>query len=269
MLYEYCDERGVTHQNCGKIVVATTEDQLHDDLPFLYKKALLNGVTDVKLLSREDVQVLEPNVECFGGLFSPSTGILDSHSFYLNLQSDCEEYGATLIMRSKVEAAKCIDDKISLNIDGTWLSSDVIINCAGLHAHEVAKMIHRQENKDYKSISTWQPPKQYFAKGTYFKTDGKSPFQHLIYPVPEPGGLGIHATIDWSGNGTKFGPDVEWLDPNSVPDKLDYDPNPGLTDKFVAAIQKYYPNLPAERLQRDYVGEQVQYFHSSSYHLNC
>ena len=177
MLYQYCEERGVTHRNCGKLVVATNKDQLDHDLPSLYKKAKLNGVTDVQLLSREDVKVLEPNVECFGGLLSPSTGILDSHSFYLNLQSDCEEYGATIIMRSRVEDAKCIDDKISLNIDGNWLSSDVIINCAGLHAHEVAEPIHKQENKGDQSMSTWQPPKQFFAKGTYFKMDGRSPFQ--------------------------------------------------------------------------------------------
>lgn len=261
LLYQYCEERGISHQKCGKLVVATNENQLANVLPTLYEKAMRNGVTDVRMLSREDIRVLEPDVECFGGLLSPSTGILDSHSFYLSLLGDCEDHGATLALHSGVEDAQLVDDRICLNINGDWLSSDAIINCGGLHSHEIAAKIHKQTGgKD----DCWQPPKQYFAKGTYFRIDGKSPFEHLIYPVPEPGGLGIHATIDWSGNGTKFGPDVEWLDHNTLPSKIDYDPDPSSKDKFVAAIQKYYPALPAERLQPDYVGKQLQLFCSNS-----
>ena len=144
--------------------------------------------------------------------------------------------------------ANVIDNKVCLNINGDWLSADTVINCGGLYAHEIATKIHKPDDE-------WQPPKQYFAKGNYFRLDGKSPFRHLIYPVPEPGGLGIHATIDWSGTGTKFGPDVEWLDPKTLPHEINYDPNPNSKDKFVTAIQKYYPDLPAERLQPDYVGK--------------
>lgn len=253
MLYQYCEERGITHQKCGKLILATNEDQLVDHLPSLFEKALMNGVTDVQMLSREDVRVLEPEVECFGGLFSPSTGILDSHSFYLNLLTDCEENSASLVLRSKVEDADVIDNKVCLKIDDNWLSSDTIINCAGLHSYEIASKIHKEGIAD--ETSTWQPPKQFFAKGTYFRLDGESPFRHLIYPVPESDGLGIHATIDWSGNGTKFGPDVEWLHHNNLPHEIDYDPNPASKDKFVSAIQKYYPTLPIERLQPDYVGK--------------
>ena len=253
LLYQYCEERGIIHRKCGKIIVASTKDQLSDHLPSLLKKAHKNGVTDVRMLSREDVRILEPEVECFGGLFSPSTGILDSHSFYLNLLTDVEDNGATVILRSKVEDADVIDNKVCLNIDGNWLSADTVINCAGLHSHNIAAKIHKQSKDD--DTTTWQPPKQYFAKGTYFRLDGKSPFRHLIYPVPEPGGLGIHATIDWSGTGTKFGPDVEWLDHNTLPQDINYDPNPRSRDKFAEAIQKYYPDLPRERLQPDYVGK--------------
>ena len=252
-MYQYCEERGITHKKSGKLIVATNKGQLGDHLPSLHEKAARNGVTDVQILSREDVRVLEPEVECFGGLFSPSTGILDSHSFYLNLLTDCEDNGATLALRSKVEDADVIDDKVCLNIGGNWLSSDTIINCGGLHSYDIAAKIHKQENEDKALI--WQPPKQFFAKGTYFRLDGKSPFRHLIYPVPEPGGLGIHATIDWGGSGTKFGPDVEWLDQDTRPHEIDYDPNPSSKDKFVSAIRKYYPTLPVERLQPDYVGK--------------
>ncbi len=256
LLYQYCEERGIVHRKCGKLIVATTKDQLTDHLPSLLKKAHQNGVTDVRMLSREDVRILEPEVECFGGLFSPSTGVLDSHSFYLNLLTDVEDNGATVILRSKVEDADVIDNKVCLNIDGDWLSADTVINCAGLHSHDIASKIHKLSNTgDDESTISWHPPKQYFAKGTYFRLDGKSPFRHLIYPVPEPGGLGIHATIDWSGTGTKFGPDVEWLDHEILPQEINYDPNPSSRDKFAAAIQKYYPDLPKERLQPDYVGK--------------
>ena len=248
-MYDYCEERGITHQRCGKLIVATNKDQLVDQLPSLFEKAITNGVTDVQMLSREDVRVLEPEVECFGGLFSPSTGVLDSHSYYLNLLTDCENSGATLALHSEVEDADFFDDKVCLNIGGNWLSSDTIINCAGLHAYEIAAKIHNTVAVE--DPSRWNPPRQFFAKGTYFRMDGKSPFRHLIYPVPEPGGLGIHATIDWGGNGTKFGPDVEWLDRNTHPKEINYDPDPKSKDKFVSAIQKYYPGLPAERLQPD------------------
>lgn len=265
LLYQYCEERGIIHRKCGKLIVATNNDQLVGILPLLYDKALLNGVNDIKMLSREDVEMLEPDVECFGGLLSPSTGVLDSHSFYLSLLSDCEDNGATLVLRSEVEDAEIVDNKICLNMDGTWLSSDTIINCAGLCAHEVATKIHNHENQNDQStpMRCWEPPKQYFAKGTYFRLTGKSPFRHLIYPVPEPGGLGIHATIDWSGKGTKFGPDVEWLHHNTPPHNIDYDPDPSNVDKFAGAIQKYYPTLRTERLVPDYVGVRPKLRHPS------
>uniref|UniRef100_A0A7S4AU58 L-2-hydroxyglutarate dehydrogenase, mitochondrial n=1 Tax=Pseudo-nitzschia australis TaxID=44445 RepID=A0A7S4AU58_9STRA len=267
LLYQYCEERGVTHRNCGKLVVATNKQQLAGGLLSLRDQAFQNGATDVRLLSREDVRILEPDVECFGGLFSPSTGVLDSHSFYLNLLSDCEDDGATVVLRSEVKDIKLVDGKVCLSADDALLSADTIINCSGLHAHEVASKIHQQEIELNRSTSSttpsWQPPKQYFAKGTYFRLDGKSPFQHLIYPVPEPGGLGIHATIDWSGNGVKFGPDVEWLDPNIRSNDINYDPDASLVKKFVAAIEKYYPTVPRERLTPDYVGVRPKLRHPS------
>eukprot|EP00536_Pseudo-nitzschia_multiseries_P007699 jgi/Psemu1/240482/estExt_Genewise1.C_1830080 len=265
LLYQYCRDRGITYRNCGKLVVATNKHQIDKDLPFLCDQAFRNGVSDVRLLSQEDVHVLEPNVECLGGLFSPSTGVLDSHSFYLNLLSDCEEYGATVVLRSEVEDAHLVDDKLCLDAGGALLSADTIINCAGLYAYDIGSKIHKQQLEHEHSTTTprWQPTKQFFAKGTYFRLEGKSPFNHLIYPVPEPGGLGIHATLDWSGNGTKFGPDVEWLDPDIRPKDINYNPDPDLVDKFAAAIQKYYPALSREKLRPDYVGVRPKLRHPS------
>ncbi|OEU18707.1 NAD binding site FAD dependent oxidoreductase [Fragilariopsis cylindrus CCMP1102] len=253
-LYQYCDERGILHRKCGKLVVAN-KFQLVDNLPTLYEHAHLNGVTDVRLLSREDAKFLEPNVECCGALLSPSTGILDSHSFYLNLLADCEDEGATLVLRSGVDDSEVLHDKVCLNTGGTWLSADIIINCAGLHAHDVATKIHNGSKEE------WQPPKHYFAKGTYFKLDGKSPFQHLIYPVPESAGLGVHATIDWSGNGTKFGPDVQWLGEDTCPDDINYVPDPSRVDIFSTEIRKYWPDLPGNKLTVDYVGVRPKLSH--------
>ena len=253
-LYQYCEERGIPHRKCGKLVVAN-KSQFVDNLPTLYEHAHLNGVTDVRLLSREDAKFLEPNVECFGALLSPSTGILDSHSLYLNLLADCEDEGATLVLRSGVDDSEVLHDKVCLNTGGTWLSADIIINCAGLHAHDVATKIHNGSKEE------WQPPKHYFAKGTYFKLDGKSPFQHLIYPVPESAGLGVHATIDWSGNGTKFGPDVQWLGEDTCPDDINYVPDPSRVDIFSKEIRKYWPDLPGNKLTVDYVGVRPKLSH--------
>jgi len=256
LLYRYLEERNISHRKCGKLVVATNKTQLVDKLPYLFEQARLSGATDVRLLSREDANFLEPNVECLGALLSPSTGVLDSHSFYLNLLADCEDAGATLVLRSGVDDGGVLHDKVCLNTGGSLLSADIIINCAGLYAYEVATKIH-------KGSKGWQPPRQFFCKGTYFKLNGESPFQHLIYPIPEPAGLGVHATIDWSRNGTKFGPDVEWLGEETRPDDINYVPDSSRKDIFCTEIKKYWPDLPESKLIEDYVGIRPKLSHPS------
>jgi L-2-hydroxyglutarate oxidase LhgO len=90
-------------------------------------------------------------------------------------------------------------------------------------------------------------PQRYFAKGNYFTLSMRSPFSHLIYPVPEPGGLGVHLTIDLGGQ-AKFGPDVEWIE------TVDYNVDPARGERFYKAIRRYWPGLPDGSLQPGYAG---------------
>lgn len=248
LLYEYCKSRHVPVNQCGKLVVATNESQWKRDLPKMKEQANKNGVLDVELSSCEQVQELEPQVDCFGALWSPSTGVVDSHSFMISLLADAEQHGATLALNSKVENAFVSSDGVMLEVDGTLISCQTLVNSAGLWADEIARMIH--------SDTEWKPPKQYFAKGNYFRLEGvKSPFQHLVYPVPEAaGGLGVHATIGWADNSVKFGPDVEWLSPDTLPDNIDMTPDPSRGESFYAAIRKYWSALPEDSLAPDYSG---------------
>jgi L-2-hydroxyglutarate oxidase LhgO len=255
LLYEFCDSHNITYNNCGKILVATNRQQLDQNLPLLQRKSMKNGVLDTELISREDVKFLEPDVECMGALLSPSTGVVDSHSFFLGLQGDAEDHGAALSLNTTVDDAEIVDGKVFLHADDTWIECDSVINSAGLWAHKTAAMIHNSHH--------WKPPAHYFAKGTYFRLQGKPPFSRLVYPVPENGGLGVHATVDWSGLSVKFGPDVEWLEPGIDPDDVSLNPNVQRGDKFYDAVRNYWPGLPDGKLVPDYVGIRPKLSHPS------
>ncbi|CAB9526989.1 L-2-hydroxyglutarate dehydrogenase, mitochondrial [Seminavis robusta] len=203
-LYEYCQSRSIPYQKCGKLIVATQKEQLETKILDLQQKAVQNGVLDTRILTtKEDVQVLEPNIQAVGALWSPSTGVINSHSFMLSLLADAEDHGATLALHSKLNT----DFTTTACSTGTGMDRREL---AGLWAHQVAQSIHHYNNHNCCI------PRQYFAKGNYFQLEGcnssKNPFTHLVYPIPEPGGLGVHATMDWSGQSVKFGPDVEWID---------------------------------------------------------
>jgi L-2-hydroxyglutarate oxidase LhgO len=252
LLYQFCQERSVTAKRCGKLIVAKESQQ--KQLKALHEKALENGVADVQLLSCEQVRDIEPNVDAPGGaLWSPSTGIVDSHSFMVSLLADAEHNGTTLALRSSVDDGE-LDHGIRILAGDMWLSCDVVVNCAGLWADEIAAKLHRNHS--------WQPPTQYYCKGNYFRLQGqKSPFSRLIYPLPdERGGLGVHATVDAAGQ-IKFGPDVEWLDLNTRPDTIDWTVNPRRTDSFYDSIRTYWSDLEDDALVPDYSGVRPKLTH--------
>eukprot|EP00547_Thalassionema_nitzschioides_P001959 CAMPEP_0194203752 /NCGR_PEP_ID=MMETSP0156-20130528/3444_1 /TAXON_ID=33649 /ORGANISM="Thalassionema nitzschioides, Strain L26-B" /LENGTH=407 /DNA_ID=CAMNT_0038929569 /DNA_START=46 /DNA_END=1269 /DNA_ORIENTATION=- len=277
LLYHYCRERHIPFQNCGKLIVATTQEQWKKDLPRLQQQALRNGVTDVTLINKEMVQQLEPNVSCVGGaLWSPSTGVLDSQTYMTHLLADAEADGSscTMVRCSNVTGARFENDgTIVLQVDNDFeLHCKHVINCAGLQAAHVAQQIHSHNNNNH---SNWTPPRHYFAKGNYFRLQGlANPFTRLIYPLPEPGGLGVHATIDWSGTSTKFGPNVEWLDPNldlndnhnSNMDGNLYCVSEEQIPQFEHEIRKYWPDLPKDSLVPDYAGIRPKLHHPSLQH---
>lgn len=240
LLYNYCALRGIGHHRCGKLIVATHESQVAQ-LQGIIAKAAVNGVHDLVLLSREQAQAMEPQLECVAAVYSPSTGIVDSHALMLSLQGDTENAGGFVVLNTAVAHLNIAQTAIEvIASDGTSLAANTVINAAGLHAPLVASRI---QGFDAKHV-----PQTYWAKGNYFTLTGKSPFSRLIYPVPEAAGLGVHLTIDLGGQ-AKFGPDVQWVD---SPDDLLVDPSRG--NAFYAEVRKYWPGLKDNTLQAGYAG---------------
>ena len=269
LLYQYCADRHIPFKQCGKLLVATDEDQKERGLPQLVKYAKGNGVHDLRIVSSLDVadpysDVYEPNVKCAGAVFSPSTGIVDSHSFMQSMIAEAEECGAMLALNCQVEGGRSIDQRVILVVDGSEIVCDNVVICAGLHSHKIAKDILSHTNQ-HSSSKKNAIPTQYYAKGNYFSLQNqRQPFSRLIYPLPDPsGGLGVHATIDLSGS-TKFGPDVEWIDDCvSNPYDIDMDVDSNRSESFYAAIRKYWPDLKDDNLAADYSGLRPKLWHPS------
>ncbi|MBI2584394.1 MAG: NAD(P)/FAD-dependent oxidoreductase [Rhodospirillales bacterium] len=240
-LYEYCESHGIPHKRVGKLIVATAEEEA-PALDQVRAKAEANGVDDLTSLDAAQVRDMEPEVRCFGALLSPSTGIIDSHAYMLALLGDAEADGAVVAFASPLIKGRIEDGGITVEVGGAEAASvrcRHLINAAGLDAQKVAAAIE--------GFPAEMIPPLYYAKGNYFTLAGKSPFKRLIYPVPVPGGLGTHSTVDLAGQ-TKFGPDVEWVD------APDYTVDPGRASKFYEAIRRYWPGLKDGQLQPGYVG---------------
>ncbi len=240
-LYKFCEERGVPHRRCGKFIVATNPLE-QSKLAAIKAKASTNGVEDLFEISAIEACRLEPALYCTGALVSPSTGIIDSHSYMRALLGEAESHGATVAYNSPVKSGRSISGGIELQIDDpdqTILQAKFCINAAGLYAPNVAGAIE--------GIPTASVPISYYAKGNYFSLTGRTPFSRLIYPVPVPGGLGTHLTLDIAGN-ARFGPDVEWID------QIDYVVDPARADQFCSSIRRYWPGLKDGALQPAYSG---------------
>ena len=239
-LYAYAAERGVPHRRCGKLIVATSPEQV-GELETIRAKAAANGVDDLVLLTAQQAMAMEPQLHCKAALHSPSTGIVDSHALMLSLLGDVENAGGMLALKSPVARAECGADAIVLvTEDGTSLRCNTVINAAGLGAPDLAGR--------FQGLPATAIPTAHFAKGSYFTLSGRAPFSRLVYPVPEPGGLGVHLTIDLGGQ-AKFGPDVQWV---QSADDLVVDPARG--DGFYAEVRKYWPALPDGGLIPGYAG---------------
>lgn len=241
LLYAWCAERGVAHARCGKLVVAARAEQM-DRLQQIAARARANGVTDLRLLERTEVAALEPALDVHAALLSPSTGIVDSHAFMLALRGEIEDAGGALAFHAPLLSAKVVPEGFEIEIGGESpmsLQCRLLINSAGLAAPAIARAIE--------GMPADHIPTAYYAKGNYFSCSTRAPFSHLIYPVPEPGGLGVHLTIDLGGQ-AKFGPDVEWID------EIDYAVDPTRADRFYPAIRRYWPTLPDGALTPSYSG---------------
>ncbi len=246
LLYEYCRSHQVATHAFGKLIVAADDEQIHDLQNILYK-AQNNGVPDIRLLTSTEALNLEPDLKCTAAMLSSSTGIVDSHGFMLSLLGGFEDAGGMIAYQSPLLSAHAVNEGFELAVGGNdamQLQTRLLINCAGLSAPQVASKIE--------GLSADKIPRAYFAKGNYFSLVGRSPFKHLIYPIPEPGGLGVHLTLDLAGQ-AKFGPDVEWLD-IAEENQINYSVDRQRGDGFYAAIRRYWPSLKDGALQPDYSG---------------
>jgi L-2-hydroxyglutarate oxidase LhgO len=240
-LYAYCGERGIPHRRCGKLIVATSQEEL-GQLPAIAARAAANGVSDIRQVSAAEAVGLEPALSATGALISPSTGILDSHAYMLSLLSDAQNAGAALALNSPILGGRIEGGGIVLDVGGpdpTSVRCRLVVNATGLQAPALARSIRGMPQEFV--------PTEYYAKGNYFSLVGRSPFSRLVYPVPVKGGLGVHLTIDMDGQ-ARFGPDVEWISQPS------YDVDPKRAESFYASIRRYYPDLKDGSLLQAYSG---------------
>jgi L-2-hydroxyglutarate oxidase LhgO len=240
-LYAYCRDHDIPHRNCGKLIVATRPEEV-DKLQSIKARAAINGVDDMQLLTGDAACALEPALSCQAALLSPSTGIVDSHALMLSLRGEAEAAGGAFAFHAPLLQGQIHGGHIEIDVGGEApmsLQCRLLVNAAGLSATTVARQID--------GMPIDRIPPAYFAKGNYFSCSVRSPFSHLIYPVPEPGGLGVHLTLDLAGQ-AKFGPDVEWID------RIDYVVDPERANRFYPAIRRYWPSLPDGALIPGYAG---------------
>jgi L-2-hydroxyglutarate oxidase LhgO len=238
LLYDYCASHGVPHRRCGKLIVATSDSQV-GELRSIHRKAHANGATDVVEISAAEAMRMEPALLCVAALHSPSTGIVDSHALMLAYLGDAEAAGAMLALRSPLEKAVFTGRDFELQAGETRIKTAMLVNSAGLRAPSIARLIE--------GFPAGRIPPELYAKGNYYALAGRPPFSRLVYPVPEPGGLGVHVTLDMGGQ-ARFGPDVEWVE------RISYEVDPRRADRFYAAIRRYWPGLPDGALAPGYAG---------------
>ena len=245
-LYAYLESHSVDHRRCDKLLVATSPAQ-RAQLTQIQAQAARNGVHDLRLLDAREVHAMEPELNAVAALHSPSTGIVDSHALMLALQGDLEANGGALALLSPVERVVCGDDVHEVQIGGAApmaLRARFVVNAAGLWAPELAAR--------FEGLAPRHVPTARYAKGNYFALVGRAPFSHLVSPLREEAGLGVHVTLDLAGQ-ARFGPDVEWISPAS-PDAIDYRVDAQRAAGFEAAIRRYWPGLPDAALQPAYSG---------------
>ena len=239
MLYDYCASHGVSHRKCGKLVVATKESEIAR-LEAVHKQAVINGCEGVELIDQAEARKIEPDVFCLTAMRSPETGIIDSHSYMRAMRGDLEDRGGMVALNTRVERIVHSKGSFEVHFGGDEpISVDAVINAAGLGAQKLASVTE--------GYPTARVPRLVLAKGNYFSYAGRPVFTRLVYPVPVPGGLGVHVVLDLAGR-MRFGPDVEWIDQEN------YDVAATRASDFYARIRDYWPALPDNSLVPDYAG---------------
>ncbi|XP_008392508.3 L-2-hydroxyglutarate dehydrogenase, mitochondrial-like isoform X1 [Malus sylvestris] len=277
LLYKYCSEHNIPHKQIGKLIVATGSSEI-PNLHNLMHRGIQNGVDGLVMMEGSEAMRMEPELACLKALLSPLSGIVDTHSLMLSLvylsplipiwvQGEAENHGTTFSYNTTVIGGHIQQNHPCLHVSGTktlenWnrkfplqpemiLIPKLVVNSAGLSAPALAKR--------FDGLRTEHIPPSRLARGCYFTLSNTTicPFRHLIYPLPEDGGLGVHVTLDLNGQ-VKFGPDVEWIDGvddvSSFLNKFDYSVCTNRKELFYPEIRKYYPNLKDGSLEPGYAG---------------
>lgn len=240
LLMDYAQAKNITLKLIGKIVVASNSNEL-EKLEFLRQQGITNGVAKLELVNAAELEKLEPHVYGCGALFSPGTGIIDSHAFMQSLLTDFETAGGTIAYSSEVLKGTTSNDGVCLEVGGvepTTIDSQIVINSAGLFAPTMAQKL---------GSSTEVAVIGRLVKGHYLKYQAPSPFTHLVYPLPTADGLGIHATLNLAGQ-VRFGPDT--MDVNEI----NYGVADSLRQRFAKSIARYWPAVDQQLLTPDYAG---------------
>ena len=241
-LYQYCQSRKVPFNRLGKLLVAHTLNE-EAYLNKMINNAEQNGVNDLSWVTANTLKTKYPEVRASAALLSPSTGIIDVHSYMQTLLAEIEHNGGMFVAQTQMISAKKNEKGYQVQLDSQGeeigLNCRLLINSGGLHSTVVANNIEYMPKKHI--------PTMHWCRGHYFSYQGKSPFDKLIYPIPSDNGLGIHASLDMGGQ-LKFGPDTQYIN------ELNYDFPNQLKDKFYQVIQKYFPAISMDKLHPAYSG---------------
>ena len=242
LLYPFLRAHGVGHERCGKIVVATSEAEIAR-VEAVARQAEINGVEGLALLTAAEVKALEPQARALMGLWSPDTGIFDSHGYMLALQGEIEARGGAVVVDAPFEGAQALPGGgfrlRTGGADPAELTVGALVIAAGLGAQAAAARIAGYPPE--------QIPRLHYGKGVYFALHGPAPFQRLVYPPPIAGALGVHYKRDMAGR-AHFGPDLQFVEAES------YDVDPARAAGFYAYVRHFWPGLPDGALSPDYAG---------------
>ena len=249
LLYDYCEECNIPHKRIGKLIVARDEKEV-SKIEELYNQGRANGVEDLKLLSEDEISKLEPNVKTKGGIFSPSTGILDSHKFMDSLESYSRDNNVIFAYSCRVIGIERNRGDYKIEIidadrEPLALMTNVLINSAGLDSDKIAQMVGIDISDEGYKLN--------YLKGEYFRVrDAKKDMvRHLIYPLPTEQGLGIHTVTDTAGQ-LKLGPN------DFIVDGINYEVDMSHREEFYESVKDFLPFLEREDLTPDTSGIRPQ-----------
>lgn len=247
-LYQYCATHGVEAHKCGKLVVAV-DDAEAAATPALLQRALANGVEEIRLIDGAEARRLEPALssEVRVAIHSETSGLFDSHAYFLALQGEFEDRGGALVFDAPVMGGAVTKDGVELETGGaspSRIRAKTVVNSAGHYALPVARSI--EGGARYNGV------RMHWVKGSYFVASGRAAFARLIYPMHNSTTQGLHLAIDLGGR-TRLGPDAEWLPEGSKP-PFDYEVDPARSAHFYHEVRRYWPGLKDGALSPDYSG---------------